>query len=116
MEDFEVLIVDDEECLLYVLKEVARHLKIKCLTATSVNQALSYVRQYSQLKCVIVDNNLSQKNLGITLIKHIKQLRPELYCILMSGSYIEVENEADVVIDKPFHFEILFEIIRENCL
>ncbi|HEU5080651.1 MAG TPA: SpoIIE family protein phosphatase [Opitutaceae bacterium] len=83
MADLRVLLVDDEDLILHVLKEFFRQRGDHCDTATNGTEALRFVedRIYD-----LVLSDISMPGMdGLELIRRVKLLQPHVVCILMSG-------------------------------
>jgi DNA-binding NtrC family response regulator len=79
-----VLIVDDEEDILFVLKRFLRRHKIASLTARSAEEALHALKSVS-VNVVVCDHNL-QDTSGTTLLDAIGKWYPEKSRILITGN------------------------------
>lgn len=83
MADLRILLVDDEDLILHVLKEFFRQRGDHCDTATNGTEALRFIedRIYD-----LVLSDISMPGMdGLELIRRVKLLQPHVVPILMSG-------------------------------
>lgn len=83
MADLRVLVVDDEELILQMLKTFFRHRRDQCDVAPNGVEALRFVesRPYD-----LVLSDVSMPGMGgLELVGEVKKLQPHAVCILMSG-------------------------------
>lgn len=119
METKTILIVDDEEAVLYVLRNSL--LKIghdyRILTAMDGTSALKYFEKY-QIDLVITDYRMSGMN-GLELIETILSVQPHTRMILITGfGTDEIEAEANrlhvfAYLKKPIDLNTLRFTVRQ---
>lgn len=83
MSDLRVLVVDDEDLILKVMKSFFLRRGDQCETAENGVEALRLVKDRS-FDLILSDISMPGIN-GLELIRQIKQLQPKAVCILMSG-------------------------------
>jgi CheY-like chemotaxis protein len=113
-----ILLVDDEEYMLSLLKEIVQMLGHRAVTALSGAQALEKLT-VSSIDLVITDLNMPGMS-GLELMSRVKQTRPQVPVVLISGYGVEHaartarKHHADGFIGKPFHLEDLRLCIEEH--
>jgi len=112
-----VLLVDDEEEFLDIMSERMRNRGMEVVTASSAREALEKIEN-DLFDAIILDLMMPDMN-GLETIKAIKEKKPELQVILLSGqATLEKGIEAmklgalDVV-EKPADMETLVEKIKK---
>ncbi len=112
-----VLLVDDEEEFLDIMSERMRNRGMEVVTASSAKEALEKIEN-DLFDAIILDLMMPDMN-GLETIKAIKEKKPELQVILLSGqATLEKGVEAmklgalDVV-EKPADMETLVEKIKK---
>ena len=112
-----VLLVDDEEEFLEVMSERMRNRGMEVVTASSAKEALEKIEK-ELFDAIILDFMMPEMN-GLETIKAIKDKKPELQVILLSGqATLEKGVEAmklgalDVV-EKPADMETLVKKIKK---
>jgi len=112
-----VLLVDDEEEFLDIMSERMRNRGMEVVTASSAKEALEKIEN-DLFDAIILDFMMPEMN-GLETIKAIKEKKPELQVILLSGqTTLEKGIEAmklgalDVV-EKPADMESLVAKIKK---
>ena len=112
-----VLLVDDEEEFLDIMSERMRNRGMEVVTASSAKEALEKIEK-ELFDAIILDFMMPEMN-GLETIKAIKEKKPELQVILLSGqATLEKGVEAmklgalDVV-EKPAEMETLVAKIKK---
>ncbi len=117
-----VLVVDDQEGMLVVTREVLRAHGFEVLTALSAEEALPLFRalvddpERAAPRVVITDLRMPGRS-GIELARDIKQIAPETRVILLSAFLEEADAEGlkftEMALEKPFDLQKLSGIVRE---
>jgi len=112
-----ILLVDDEEEFLDIMSERMRNRGMEVVTASSAKEALEKIEK-ELFDAIILDFMMPEMN-GLETIKAIKEKKPELQVILLSGqATLEKGVEAmklgalDVV-EKPADMETLVAKIKK---
>jgi CheY-like chemotaxis protein len=101
-----VLIVDDDEDILYQLRASVRDAGYRVLEAADGQQAMTYIRTHP-VKLVITDLFMPEKD-GLELIGELRQGHPDIKILALSGAhhgtFLKLASSlgADVVLPKPF--------------
>ena len=109
------LLVDDEEQLLEILKQVAEGIGMDTITAVNGKEAL---KLYTEKKpdIIISDIYMPEMN-GIKLLQEVKKLNPEKPVVLITGyaHYRQLIDNLDYTpdgfLEKPFDLKRIIEII-----
>ncbi len=105
-----VLIIDDEDILQDVLKEVMGMLEIPTVTANNGNQGIEiYKAQQKEIDLVLLDMMMPGLD-GKETYQVLKRLNPQVKVIFMSGfteedTFFEEEGEGKTFIRKPFSID-----------
>jgi CheY-like chemotaxis protein len=113
-----VLVVDDEEAILAIMRATLENYGYRVLTATSGPEAITRFAQHNAaIRLVITDLDMPFMD-GSATINTLRKISPQLKFILASGS--EKENEAsrnqvnaDEFIVKPFTNETLIKAVHK---
>ena len=114
-----ILLVDDEEMILNVGKEMLDELDYRVLLASSGTEALGlYAQNWNSIDLVILDMIMPDMGGGETYDK-LRRINPELKTLLCSG--YSLNDEATQIlsrgcngfIQKPFSMEVLSRKIRD---
>ncbi len=102
-----ILIVDDNPNMSSLLVEMLEVFQYEALRATDGHDALKKIEQNKNVAMVITDMRMPKMS-GLELLQAVKERRPELPVVLISGYNIEdsdsdlVKNKADGFLNKPF--------------
>ena len=109
MEDLPaVLVVDDDELQLILMKELFKSVGVPVECVTSGQSALEEIRVNSY-RCMITDLHMPSMN-GIELARHARQLAPQMRISLCTGDQSPqlqeraAEAGIDAVFLKPFNY------------
>jgi CheY-like chemotaxis protein len=114
-----VLLVDDEESLVNMGKEILHYLGYKVITAMGSMEALDAFRaRPKQFDLVITDLTMPIMS-GYRLADELLQIRPDIPIILCTGLGQSIKEEEVIfrgirqVLVKPFNMENYAKIVRE---
>jgi DNA-binding NtrC family response regulator len=117
-QNIKVMVVDDEEDFLELVKETVSNLGFNVIAVSSGKEALSILKNSSDIKVVLTDLVMSGMN-GIELVKEARKQGINLNFIIMTAygemeSYIEAMNLGVVdYISKPINREQLLHLISK---
>jgi len=112
-----VLVVDDDDSIVWVLGRLLRHLGYDVATALRGQDALPEVERLDeQLICVLMDIVMPGAN-GLAVASQVSEYRPDLPIILMGGSLTqkqqrEVAEQFGGFIPKPFSISELSTVLE----
>lgn len=112
-----ILVIDDDADTLELISTLLDRRNIT-LTALNLNEALEIVKK-EFVDVVVCDINLGKEN-GFQLIEELKNNLLEIPFIIISGD-VDLEKEARAkklgavaIMEKPFHYEELLDIIEKH--
>ncbi len=112
-----ILVIDDDADTLELISTLLDRNTIT-LTALNLNEALEIVKK-EFVDVVVCDINLGKEN-GFQLIEELKNNLLEIPFIIVSGD-VDLEKEARAkklgavaIMEKPFHYEELLDIIEKH--
>ena len=116
-----ILLVDDEELLRAGVQEMLEMSGYKVITATNGHEAMVCLKQHT-IDLVITDLVMPKMD-GVDLVEQIRQIRPDLPVIVVSGSTRNIMQRygiesiqvpgADASLSKPFKGVDLMSQIKE---
>jgi CheY-like chemotaxis protein len=113
-----VLLVDDEEMIIDVVKRMLEKLGYEALTAMNGADAIEiYQAHGDRIKLVILDMVMPKVSGGQTFDR-LKQINPEIKVILCSGYSIDgqateiLNRGCKAFIQKPFNLKVLSQNIK----
>jgi len=114
-----ILIVDDEIHIVSMLNQILSKIGYKVLSATNSSKSISLCREYKDTIDVVLSDIIMPDMNGVELISILRETRPQLKAIFMSGYTNSMAAESagmdknTVFLQKPFTFEELAKKIRE---
>ncbi len=102
-----ILIVDDNPNMSSLLVEMLEVFQYEALRATDGHDALKQIDGNKNVAMVITDMRMPKMS-GLELLQAVKERKPELPVVLISGYSVEdsdsdlVKNKADGFLNKPF--------------
>ncbi|MGD9706162.1 MAG: response regulator [Candidatus Delongbacteria bacterium] len=116
MNKFSILIVDDEENMLKMLKTFFEEKEFKCYTAKNGREALEVIEE-NKVDLVITDMKMPEMD-GLELLRVIKEKYNNISAVIMTGFAEEYTTTealnlgADGYITKPFRNKELLLILK----
>jgi len=113
----EVLIVEDEESIYDLMRELLRRKNIKTFHAANGEEAINMVNQNPSIQLVFMDGRMPVMN-GTDATRHIKHIRPALPIIGLSALANDSDRETALqagcvdYITKPLDKEVLYEKVE----
>ena len=113
-----VLIVDDEEAILAIMRSTLENYGYQVLTAGSGLEAIARFTPNSDAVHLIITDIAMPFMDGRAVIQALRKIRPDVKIIVASGSEKEVEDlrkdiRTDAFIPKPFTNEILLKTVHQ---
>jgi len=113
-----ILVVDDEEAILAIVRSTLENYGYQVLTAGSGLEAIARFTPNSDAVHLIITDLAMPFMDGRALIQALRKIRPEVKIIIASGSEKEVEElrtqvQTDAFIPKPFTNENLLKTIHQ---
>jgi PAS domain S-box-containing protein len=113
-----LLIVDDEESMLYLLKQILKNQNYTILLANSYDKAKIFAKEYAGLiDLLITDINLGHNQTGVQLSNDIEKYYPLMKTFYISGDLCAIDNYEEVnsknILFKPFDFKEFNEKIQK---
>ncbi len=111
-----ILIVEDDEAVFYLLKDIFTNLGYKILPAENGKKALEYI-QTEKFDIAIIDLGLPDIN-GWEISKAVKQKDSQIPVVILTGWSVNISEEetkrkgADYIIPKPFELDELFLVVN----
>lgn len=116
MEDFKVLLVDDEEDFLRSLSERLELRDVKAGTASSGEQALAAVRS-DEPPVIVLDLKMPGMN-GLEVLRKLKKTNPKVQIVILTGHGSDKDREeaerlgAFAYLKKPVQMDVLMETLK----
>lgn len=111
----DILVVDDEEMIFEVIKNIFKKEPISFGHAKSFEEAIDLIRK-NKYKIIIVDYDLGFGNKGTEIIKYLKEASKNIPVVIISGTNNEksfyLEEGAISFITKPFFGPELFYTVK----
>jgi signal transduction histidine kinase len=116
--DKTILIAEDEELLQDLLTELLESYNYNVITSSNGKQALEKLNNNTKVDLIIIDKKMPEMN-GIELIEEINSMGLDIPIVLASGSPSDKNNvqikklKVDRILNKPYNFEKLLDLIHE---
>jgi signal transduction histidine kinase len=114
-----VLIVEDEEVLRSYSSEMLKDLGYNVLMASDGEEALVVFQENLEVIDLVVSDMVMPKKTGIELFSDLKQIKPDVKFILVTGYCIEeveghVLRDMKAILMKPYTMEKIGALIRKT--
>lgn len=112
-----VLIIDNDESLIDMMKTLLDSSNIDCVTATNYEEARHILTNVS-ISLVIADYHLDGKRPGTDVVEFVKREKPHIPVVMLSGDHSDIvrigslEAGANVFLTKPVDFNDFIKIIK----
>ena len=116
-ENFNILIVDDEELLRATLSKILKLNGYKTFEACGGKMALDMIRD-NKINFIISDVRMPKGD-GISLLKNIKNIRSHKPAIIMTSGFSEYSREYIIklgaidLLEKPIDMDLLVSVIEK---
>lgn len=116
-----MLIIDDEENIINVTREMLESVGYTVMTAKNGNEAIDLFRKNSSLIDVLLLDMIMPGMSGSETMKHIRNINPDARILLSSGYGREgiaediLSRGCDGFIQKPYDLERLSNMIMSIC-
>jgi DNA-binding NtrC family response regulator len=117
-----IMVVDDEPDVLITTKKMLEHNGYSAHTFDSPIEAIEHIKDLGCRECTLVVSDVRMPDMsGFELVRHLKELRPEIKVILMTAFRIHKEEaqivlpftKVDAFLNKPFNMAELIEVVKE---
>jgi CheY-like chemotaxis protein len=114
-----VLIVEDEEVLRSFSSEMLKDLGYNVLMASDGEEALVVFQENLELIDLVVSDMVMPKKTGIELFSDLKQIKPDVKFILVTGYCLEeaeghILRDMEAILMKPYTTEKIAALIRKT--
>jgi DNA-binding NtrC family response regulator len=116
MQNREILIVDDETDIRFLLGSILKQKNIQTVFASSLSEADNILKNKKKFDCIFLDNFLPD-GLGVNHIKQIKNNYPQAKIVMITAHDNQTDREkasnegADYFLGKPFSSESILKTI-----
>ena len=115
-----ILVVEDDESILGLMKAILKKLKYEPLTASNGKEAIDIYERHKNEICLIICDMIMPELTGIELIKNLRKINSKLKVLLITG-YPLGKNEINFLkqnkiiwIQKPFKIQAFSKIVHKT--
>jgi len=114
-----ILVIEDEENLRQIIHSVLENESYKVITAETAREGIDlYLADKHLIEVVVLDFNLPDAN-GLSVLRELKQIRPDVKVLLTSG--FDVDDSINEALDqgamhfirKPFNRQQILDSVRK---
>jgi ActR/RegA family two-component response regulator len=119
MAAFKVLLVDDDEILLYTLAKVLEHNDFEVTTAANVSEALKHISS-DYFDVLLSDLHMPGAGDGLTVVSAMRHANPKAVTMLLSAfpemgaAAHAIMLQADEILVKPMDVQALVDAIKSR--
>ncbi len=119
IDNFSILIVDDENELTKVLSSYLTGKEITCYCASNGEEALELIKQNQSINLILTDIKMPIMS-GLELLKKVRSFNHDIPVIVLTGNgnkqeaVESIRNGANDFLDKPVDLEVLYKTIQNQ--
>jgi CheY-like chemotaxis protein len=111
-----ILIVEDDECILYALVELLAEEGYEVIPAHHGKEALKILQDRKEDPCLIITDLMMPEMDGFELMKILQELDIviSIPIVVMTASNSNASNGKQLI-RKPFNLEVVVQTVKKHC-